>query len=447
MVPTREPTAAPPPVIAATAPPATSCGDRPINSLPTFVRSAYDQYRSKSQLPDYYARYKALESVYATTIKHVGTSFALIAADYDRDFRDAVWSEIFRSSSLGGWLAACDLVCSRSGDLSDDVRDYCDDHNTYRKHPSRKKLDQIAVHFSVVVEELARHGYNVKQPKSLNLLRALEYAVVVRNCCAHGALDLHFFDRVEADLVKALKLILLLIPFSKFVFWGRFGGNAVRFVEWPPTLLPRSREDYFWVESSLLGTGFAANIPFLLYRQDSRTVYFLNDTVTAEAPTAQFIDYGSGRVLYRELSGDWLVPRRQPLRPTVFVRRPGYVNTLSRIGLNWREVSLATAKVDAALDEVGIYMFVAIVNIGGRAVELVLYVGKTTNLRDRLTSYLRIKKGYDSRRQSIVDMFNAYGDVAKFLFAPVPAEQLGKVERAIYEVTAPEFNEVAPPED
>ena len=278
--------------------PTSTSGDGPISSLPTFIRTAYDQYVSRRQIPDYYARYKALESVYATTIKYVGTSFALIAADHDPDLKVAAWSAILQSSSLGGWTNASDLVCRQAHDLPKNIRDYCDNYNAHKKHPSKPTLDAIAVHLNVVVDELITHGYNVERPKSLSILRALEYAVVVRNCCAHGALDLHFFDRIETDFIKALKLLLLLIPFSEFVFWGQFGGNAVRFSDWPPPQLPRTRQDYFWVESSLLKDGFATSIPFLLYRQDSRTVYFLNDAVTADAPTAQYIDYGSGHVVY-----------------------------------------------------------------------------------------------------------------------------------------------------
>ena len=150
-------------------------------------------------------------------------------------------------------------------------------------------------------------------------------------------------------------------------------------------------------------------------------------------------------MVYREVTNDWPRPRRQSLRATVPSQRRHYVAALSGTTLHWREIRLTSATIDAATDEVGIYLFVTSISLGGRTVEVILYVGRTTNLRTRLASYLRIKKGYDDKRPSIVDMFNAYRDTAKLLFAPVPEAQLGSVERAIYETAAPEFNVLAPP--
>ena len=94
-------------------------------------------------MPDYYARYRALECVYAATIKYIGTTFALIAADRDADLRDQAWGKIFESSGLGGWLDATDLVCSKSPTMAEPTRMYCNDYSDYKSHPSRTTLDDI----------------------------------------------------------------------------------------------------------------------------------------------------------------------------------------------------------------------------------------------------------------------------------------------------------------
>ena len=425
-------------------------GDGTIANLPTFIRTAYDQYVSRRELPDYYGRYKALESVYATLVKYVGTTFALIAADQDSDLKDDAWGKIFDSSGLGGWLDAIDVVCSRMRTMPDAVREYCDDYTNYKAHPYRKSLDKVADHLGVVVDELATRGYRMERPKSLNIRRALRYAVTVRNKCAHGALDELFFSRTEADLVKMLKLLLRLVPLSQFVFWGQFGGNAVEFLEYPPRQRARRRECHFWAESDLLSGGFAERIPFLLYRQDSRAIYLLNDKATEDSPSAEYIDYVTGQVVYRAVEHSWPRSRSHVHKSITSERYADYAAVLSNdtlAPLAWREVPMRRATVDASTKESGIYIFTATVNLGGRSTDVVLYVGKTTNLGERLASYLRIWKGYDDSRPAISDMFSTYRDVLKLLFAPVAATRLALLERAIYETTIPAYNRIAPTVD
>ena len=101
--------------------------------------------------------------------------------------------------------------------------------------------------------------------------------------------------------------------------------------------------------------------------------------------------------------------------------------------------------METTANEVGVYVFNVQVDLGGRPIEIILYVGKTTNLSERLSSYLRIKKGYDDSRPAISEMFAAYRDKIKFLFAPTAPDRLARVERAIYETTLPAFNIIAPP--
>ena len=74
-----------------------------MNRLPTFIKDALEDYSRHRTVDDEYARYKSLENAYAITIKYVGTTLALIAADhFDEDDRSEVWGLIFGSSSLGG---------------------------------------------------------------------------------------------------------------------------------------------------------------------------------------------------------------------------------------------------------------------------------------------------------------------------------------------------------
>ena len=91
------------------------------------------------------------------------------------------------------------------------------------------------------------------------------------------------------------------------------------------------------------------------------------------------------------------------------------------------------------------YIFAAEVGLLGRPTEVILYVGKTTSLRERLRSYVRIKKGYDSSRPEITRMFETYGEAAKMHFSASSVDQIARLERAIYETTMPEFNLMAPP--
>ena len=413
-----------------------------MNKLPTFIRVVLERYRSGRDLPDDYSKYKALESVYAATTKYVGTTFALVVADRSPELKDETWGRIFDSSSLGGWLDAADDVCRHAKKLPDDVKNHCAEYSDYRRHPHKDELDRVAEHLNAVISELEKTGYKLERPSSLNLIRALRCAVTIRNKCAHGAFDSPFFSRIDADFNKALKLILHLIPFSRFTFWGSFGSNALELVEWPPTRRRRTRDAYFWVESPLLSNGFAKHIPFMVYRENSQSTYFLNDRVTANEP--EFIDYQQGNVIYRSVKREWTAPEDTPPRQFRPRNYRQHVDVLSS-DLVWREVPLTLSGVNATTNETGVYVFTTKTDVGGRSIEVVLYVGKTTNLTERAKSYIRIKKGYSDSRPAIVHMFTTYNEDVRMFFAPVAESRIASVERAIYETTMPEFNVITPP--
>ena len=388
-------------------------------------------------------RYKALECVYAATIKYVGTVFGLLAADLDPNLKAATWTPIFDSSSLGGWLDAVASVCARSKRFSDRQKSFCDYFSLYKKHPSRETLDDITRNLRVVVEELRRLGYQLDNPRSLSLRRTLELTVTIRNKCAHGALDPLFFSRIESAYAKALMLTLSLIPFPEFVFWGSHGRNSIQFVESPPKYQPRLPYSMFWAESDLLSTRFTHDIPFLLYRDETRSIYCLNDNVTADSPSTEYIDYTSGHVISRDVvrpghTHDTPVP--QSIRPRAY---HDYVPNLRRKFV-WLKIEITTTAVDSCPEAVGVYMFTANVPLGSKEIEVVLYVGRTTNLRGRLRSYLRIFKGYDDRRPELSYMFETYRDSLSLFFCGMRQAEIAKVEKAIYETTMPDFNIVSP---
>ena len=415
-------------------------------NLPSFIWDPFDHYVRCRDIDDCYYKFKALESVCASTIKYAGTTFALIANDQTADLGFETYGKIFQSSSLGGWLSAIDVVCRQSRNLPPEIESYCNTYNDYTGHPSRATLDEIAGHLGVVFEALRTQGYRTKEPQSLNLIRALGYIVEIRNKCAHGALDIQFFATIEQEFLKALQSILFLIPFSKFVFWGRIGSYPVRYID-RPEYRKQGRDLSFWVESPLLSEGFSENIPCLVHSEDSRSLYCLNDAADEDDPVAEYVDYGSGHVIYRRVEFSW--PLAHAPRVAGRAARPidiaEHTQVLNRGDLSWREIQLTTAAIEASADESGIYVFVTECVVLDRKIEVVLYVGKTESLRNRLRSYLRVKKGYDDSRPEISRMFDVYGETAKMMFAGASVDEIAGLERAVYEVTMPEFNLIAPP--
>ena len=419
-----------------------------INTLPTFIRTALENYISlRGGIDDVYLRYKALENVYAVTIKYVGTTFALIAADVSSDLRDEAWRQIFSSSSLGGWLDAVDSVCKVQKQLPPNIAQFCLEYSDYSKHAERQNLDRIYDNFLAISKELQVYGYRFDVQKKMNVRRALGLAIGVRNKFAHGSLQPPFFHRIETDLFLALKRTLSVIPFPRFVFWGTYGRNAYEFIERDPKLKRRKHDCYFWVQSDLLKEKFTELIPFLSYREDSKSIYFLNSKPDEKASTAEYVDYESGQVRYIDVDANWMEDYRiasSATRPKGYTHR---MNVLTGHQLAWRKLLLTRDGINLATnDESGVYMFVTDVNLGGKPIEVVLYVGKTEDLKGRLESYLRIKGGYDSSRPEISRMFEVYEARLSILFAPLPEASIASVERAIFETTMPEYNLNTPPE-
>ena len=413
-------------------------------SLPTFVRKIFEEYMIQQDISDYYSKYRLLEAAYATIVKYAGMTFALLAADHDDDLKQDVWGHILDSASLGGWVAAINAACQRlSGPQTQcEVRAYCNDYSAYGRHPQKGVLDEMADNLNSIVTKLDERGYVVEHTRSLNLIRVMELIVVLRNKVAHGAFTPIFFEQIEQPLLKTLKLLMTLVPFSKFVCWGRYAGRSMEFVERPTAKGHPSHEQLFWIESDLLSCPMSGE-PFLIYREDARMFFFLNSAVSTDDPQGEYVDYVSGHVKYREVTRDWERVRRtaREVRPRNYQRHFQALSTK----LAWREIPLTTPGQQSCSNEVGVYVFTTEVSLGGYPLDVVLYVGKTTNLRERVASYLRIFKKYDAKRSEISYMFDTYGRNLKLNFAAADKRRIASLERAIYEVTMPEYNILAPP--
>ena len=415
--------------------------------LPSFIWYPFDTYSRSRALDDAYYKYRALESVSATLIKYVGTTFSLIGADQGKFLEEATSGRIFSSSSLGGWVSATDYVCAQSKQLPEQVKSYCSLFSDYRKHPEREILDKLAVSVNRIQALLEERGYRTEEARSLNLCRAMNYLVEFRNKCAHGSLDVPFFASAEPHLFQALQILLSMIPFDVFTLWGRYGNYTVR-LRGRPEYIKRRRDAHFWIESQLLEQGFTEKIPFLVYRAEDTRIYCLNDAVRDRGTECEFIDYGTGKVVYREVDYDSMETsstgddRILGLQPTKFRE---HAETLGK-KLRWREVPVTQSAIETQGEESGVYLFIASVKVYGRRLDSVLYVGQTRSLKERLRHYVRTKKGYDVTRQEISRMFDKYGPHLKFIFAGTELKELDKTERSLFEVLRPEFNQKSPPD-
>ena len=336
------------------------------------------------------------------------------------------------------------MVCQNSTKLPDEVRDHCNEYNIYKKHANRRSLDEVSERLTFVADQLNNsYGYTLVSPKSPSILRALRFAVELRNKSAHGALKITFLNRIEGPLFGALRQLLTIIPFSAFTFRGRYGGsNAMCFIE-RGSFERRGRDAHFWADSELLQQGFSSDIPFLSYREDSQTVYFLNSSVVGRL--AEYIDYSTGSVTRNEIKAASRVRHRgrtDVLRPRNY---EFHLRVLSEIELSWARVPLSQTYASNVDQTVGVYTFVTTVRFGKKELEVILYVGKTVNLKDRINHYLRIWRGYETSRPEIAAMFETYGDSLTMKFAEIDAGRISNVERAIYETTMPEYNLIAPP--
>ena len=307
-------------------------------------------------------------------------------------------------------------------------------------------MSEVSTNLATVTEELnSSYGYKLSSIQGASVLRALEVAVELRNKSAHGALKVTFFERIEESLFAALKQLLDIMSFDQFTFYGRYGrSNAISFLE-PGAIGRRVRDAHVWVESPLLKDGFTDHIPFVSYSEDARDIFFLNSAVYDGE--AEYIDYRTGTVTYREVTSatDMVDVRsdRDHVRPRNYTRHSEFLENLP---LTWVDMPLSTSRAESADEVPSVYLFVTDVRLGTQTVQVILYVGKTKNIRHRLRQYLRIKKGYDTSRAEISAMFRTYGNEVRMKFAKVSTGNLSAVERAIYETTMPEYNLIAPTE-
>ncbi len=342
-------------------------------------------------------------------------------------------------------MSAIDYVCSQSKQFPDPVKEYCALFSDYRRHPEKDSLDRLSISLNRISLLLKDRGYRTDEAKSLNLCRAMNHLVVIRNKCAHGSLDVPFFSVAEAHLFQALQVLLQVIPFDVFTLWGQYGNYSVR-LRGRPEYMQRRPDSHFWLESELLRDGLTERIPFLLYRSQDTRIYCLNDAVRGDGGECEFIDYGTGNVVYREVGYDTKGSstgdnRLLGLQPAKLLE---HQEGLKR-NLKWREVPITQSAIESQSEEAGVYLFTACARIYGRAVDTVLYVGQTRSMKERLRHYVRTKKGYDLTRPEIARMFGEFGSHLRLYFASVKPSELDVVEKSIYEVLRPRFNQKSPP--
>lgn len=415
--------------------------------LPTFVRRALDQYSSKSASTDASDRYRALEAVYAATIKYIGTAAAVAARQHlPTDERNEVWSPIFASSSLGGWLQATDRLCACSSRLPKRARMFFSEFNDYKKHPARGDLDEIRKQINSALGEVRKKGYEIEPlAKSASLLRALGGVVAIRNKQAHGCLGSDVLHAVQNPLHIALKVALHRIPFGDFVLWAAYGNSSLELRGHTPRAVSRRPKAPFWVESRALECGSLALAPFAEYDRDAGSVFLLNDKIAWEKDKTEYIDYASGDVRYWEAPvAEW---HEVPVRAKAAVAPADVAQSrryLKRLDLSWRPVPLTKDSLPEVDGLAGVYVFAAASGVGVVG-DTILYVGRSrTNMADRLKSYLRIRGGYDVSRPEIGHMFQSYPDL-RLLFTPTEDGSAARLERAIFDATGPRYNQIAPP--
>ena len=181
-----------------------------------------------------------------------------------------------------------------------------------------------------------------------------------------------------------------------------------------------------------------------VYNQDVRRIYLLNSEVPVDNPSGEYIDYGTGTVRYAEIHREWSQSpslQKRAIRPRNY---QSHINIL-RQPLAWRPIKLSSAAITAESRAAGIYIFSTKITLGSCTVDVILYVGKTTDLVKRMKAYLQIKGGYSSQRPEIAYMFETYKENLQLYFSEVSETKISEIERAIYESVMPEFNLIAPP--
>lgn len=413
-------------------------------STPSFLLEAHDAYIRCSQLGDDYFKFKALESTFATLVKYLGTTFSVMALDKAPPVGAEAASLIFSSSSLGGWIDAIEKVCQKATHFETAQQSHCKFFSQYKNHPDKSALKNIERELTTVTRLLNERGYRLDFPKSTSIVRALRYLVQFRNKLAHGALDIPFFVKAEPAYKHCLAMLLELVPFDMFEFWGHYGNYSVSFSGRPIYLDERPKYT-FWITSNLLSGGVASSVPFVQYQEEARSVFFLNDEASEDEPESQFIDYTSGKVIYRKIDFDWrTINRAEVVTQLQWHRYLEYRKILSNEMFEWVEVPISESSLNVLSDQSAIYVFHIDLDILSDKMRHILYVGKTGDIRTRLRSYLRVQKGYDESRPAISRMFELYGDAVKFRYALTPKESLALIERAVYEAVRPEFNLIAP---
>lgn len=416
-------------------------------NLPTFVHRTLEQYRAKRDGMDLAVRYKSLEAAWSATIKYVGVVAAATASVYAPRRAGAVRDAILNTSSLGGWLSAMELLCAVSKPLPEHVREYLGHFNDYKKHPDKSALDRLGDTFNGALEALQRVGYRVERVQSPSLIRLLDQFVVIRNKHAHGHLSPVVLQRLEKPLFEALKGSLRLFPFGQAKFAAPYGVAACEFVGLAPKMTSRpAKLEELWLEGSLFERHAVPAAPFAVFHGDSERVFLLNTSVERSGSPVEYIDHATGSIMYWEVPERFVngEPHRRLRRPS-----PKEVAKARRLIENlvpsWEELDICKDSLARVKGRSGVYCFLSDARLGSIGSDAaILYVGSSrVDMSSRLREYLRHREGYDSTRREVAQMFKAYEDI-RLHFASTDPEDAIKLEQAIYTLTQPAYNLVAP---
>ena len=187
-------------------------------------------YKRTREIPDPLIKFKFLEYTYAALVKHVAVTFVAMSADFDDRVAGQATLKIFSSTSLGGWVDAIDLISRDFKRMSAKAQEYMARFSDSPKSSVFTDLVPAEDRLRAIYKQLGKKGYNMPEVKNLSIRRFFRSFVEIRNKCAHGALDLTFYDEVESDFYAILKALLASIPFEAFTMYCTRGEVHASFV-------------------------------------------------------------------------------------------------------------------------------------------------------------------------------------------------------------------------
>lgn len=423
-----------------------------MKKAPTPVLALYNQYKKRKNGLDPVLAYSMLEANFQVLIKFVSITFLLIAKDLNAKVFSEAANIVSSSSSLGGWVDAMRHVKSHLPFSKEDdplIREYLNYFHAFKNHEDKDSLIGFGSCIDKVIQELARYGYKIDSVQTPSIINIFSKIVEVRNKCAHGNLNLNSYEELITHYDLLLQKFIYFLPIDQFTLYGTFNGRKWRMDSAHGQSEKKLSEHLFCIESKLLREGVTNDVPYMQYHKGSQAIYFLNDCVSESSQSSEFINYTTGEVYYWKVE----VPKanagnleERDLRTRTVITEAHY-ELVKSICKSWSSLSLDKSSLDS-LPTNGkmIYVFVATPEVAGEELFDMLYVGKSTNPRERFKSYLAILLGYDLTRPKISKMFEMHKRKIEFRYILLEGKSdLSNVESALFNLFDPPFNHIAPP--